>query len=78
MKGFTHSPRNAIFEQTEKHKSDPAECANLVYQHRYNLTPGTTIVRTFRGIDNKILVQEDKTFYTTTKSLRHCPPVSKK
>ena len=62
----------------KKYKSVPTECANLVYQHRYNLTPGTTIVRTFRGIDNKILVQEDKTFYTTTKSLRHCPPVSKK
>ena len=67
MKGFTHSPRNAIFEQTENHKSDPAECANLVYQHRYNLTPGTTITRTFRGIDNKILVQEDKTFLYNDK-----------
>ena len=45
----------------KKYKSDPAECASVVYQHRYSLPPGTTITRTFRGIDHKILVQEDKT-----------------
>ena len=51
----------------KKYKADPAECANLVYQHRYSLTPGTTITRTFRGIDHKILVQEDKTFLYNDK-----------
>ena len=51
----------------KKYKSDPAECASVVYQHRYNLLPGTTITRTFRGIDHKILVQEDKTFLYNDK-----------
>ena len=44
----------------KKYKADPAECASVVYQHR-------TITRTFRGIDHKILVQEDKTFLYNDK-----------
>ena len=51
----------------KKYKSDPAECANLVYQHRYSMPPGTIITRTFRGIDHKILVQEDKKFLYNNK-----------
>ena len=61
----------------KKYKADPAECANLVYQHRYSLTPGTTITRTFRGIDHKILVQEDKTFLYNDKIFTTLSAVAK-
>lgn len=61
----------------KKYKSAPTECANLVYRHRYNLTPGTTITRTFRGIDHKILVQDDKTFLYNGKIFTTLSAVAK-
>ena len=61
----------------KKYKANPAECASVVYQHRYNLSPGTTITRTFRGIDHKILVQEDKTFLYNDKIFTTLSAVAK-
>ena len=61
----------------KKYKADPAECASVAYQHRYSLSPGTNITRTFRGIDHKILVQDDKTFLYNGKIFTTLSAVAK-
>ena len=53
-----------------KTKDNPAECVNRVLKHRYNITPGTTIIRHFRNIEHKVLVNYDNTFLYNGKQYR--------
>ncbi len=42
-----------------KYKDNPDACLGKVYKNRYNLTPGTTITKVFRGIKHTVIVTDD-------------------
>ena len=42
----------------------------IVLKHRYNIAPGTTIIRHFRNIEHKVLVNYDNTFLYNGKQYR--------
>ena len=47
----------------KKYKDNPSECDTRVYQRKYCISPGTVITRTFRGIEHRIMVNDNGTFY---------------
>ena len=59
-----------FIKKIKKYKDNPAECVNRVLKHRYNITPGTTIIRHFRNIEHKVLVNYDNTFLYNGKQYR--------
>ena len=61
-----------FIKKIKKYKDNPAECVNRVLKHRYNIAPGTTIIRHFRNIEHKVLVNYDNTFLYNGKHIRHC------
>lgn len=46
----------------EKYAENPDECMLRVYKTKYNLHPGTEIIKTFRGKEYKVLVAEHDDF----------------
>lgn len=54
----------------KKYKDNPLECDSRVYQHKYCIPPGTVITRTFRGIEHRIMVNDNETFYYNGKTYR--------
>ena len=59
-----------FIKKIKKYKDNPAECVNRVLKHRYNIAPGTTIIRHFRNIEHKVLVNYDNTFLYNGKQYR--------
>ena len=59
-----------FIKKIKKYKDKPDECVNRVLKHRYNIAPGTTIIRHFRNIEHKVLVNYDNTFLYNGKQYR--------
>ena len=66
-----------FLNKIKKYKDNPAECTTRVYQHRYLITPGTLITRTFRGIEHRIMVNDDGTFYYNGRTYRTLSGIAK-
>ncbi|MGN0916795.1 MAG: DUF2924 domain-containing protein [Candidatus Enterousia sp.] len=54
----------------KKYKDNPAECAKRAYQNRYFIRPGAVITRTFRGIEHRVMANDDGTFCYNDKTYR--------
>lgn len=61
----------------KKYKDNPAECISRVYQRKYSIAPGTIITRTFRGIEHKILVNDDRTFTYKDQKFKSLSAIAK-
>lgn len=61
----------------KKYKDNPESCINAVYKHRYNLSPGMVITKYFRGIEHKIMVNDDRTFIYNNHQFKTLSSVAK-
>ena len=54
----------------KKYKANPDECATRVYKNKYTIHPGTILTRTFRGIEHKVMANDDGTFCYNGRNFR--------
>lgn len=60
-----------------KYMNNPDECIARVYKNKYNLNPGTTITKTFRGLEFKVIVGDRGEFVYNGKSFKSLSAVAK-
>lgn len=60
-----------------KYMNSPDECLIRVYKSKYHLNPGTTITKTFRGLEFQVTVGDQGEFIYNNKTYRTLSAVAK-
>lgn len=60
-----------------KYMNSPDECLTRVYKSKYHLNPGTTITKTFRGLEFKVTVGDQGEFIYNNKTYRTLSAIAK-
>lgn len=64
-------------QKIRKYIKNPDDCMIRAYKNKYNLTPGTELVRTFRNIEHKVLVADNGDFLYGGKTYKTLSAVAK-
>ena len=61
----------------KKYKENPDICINKVTKHKYNIPTGFTIIKTFRGVEHKVIKNDDDTFTYLDKKYKTLSAIAK-
>jgi len=64
-------------QKIRKYLDNPDDCMVKTYKRKYNLMPGTELIRTFRGIEHKVMVGEGNEFIYREKTYKTISAVAK-
>ena len=64
-------------QKIRKYMNNPDECLTRAYKSKYNLMPGIKLVRTFRGIEHKVLVADNGDFLYDGKTYKTLSAVAR-
>lgn len=60
-----------------KYMKNPDECMTRTYHNKYNLNPGSEIIKTFRGLEFRVLVADNGDFIYAGKTYKTLSAVAK-
>jgi hypothetical protein len=61
----------------KKYAKNPDDCLVKVYKNKYRLSPGTEIIKNFRGLEFKVTVVDENNFLWRDKNYRTLSAVAK-